>query len=564
MKKSLIFLFTFLISIAMQCVGNRSDAFVMYNVSNWNMLLTWGSTNSYMRPLWNSSTLDWSIYNPNSDWYYTTNPSWQWSMYRIFSNMNYNLVRMTSSTCDNNGYFSYASAWNNINSVGQANWITGWYMTNTSSSSPTVQIYSSNSAFWQCVSYNIAGITYSLNWEWIDFIYQSSTPWRQVYSLPSRAGSSVSWQWSTYNLTNVVPYMNSRIFFDDDDNFFMQVSAWWAVANWFLVTNPSLTEDNIFYVAPRMWKAWSTTISTTASWQYLFGIKRLDSAVDNISRSKSYTITRGWNYIFPPWFAPSYYWEQWIIYTEDLSFIAPPDSAWNTTWDNVHYSAITQAIDSVKNVLSNAWNVICKSTNGANIYQNDFEKYLWTYAYYQRFCDANVYAPTPYDDWWTRNHFTLQWLFTRVKQSASDLLSFWTYSNNDNVCRYAEYLSGRVNAFINSIDCNSCDIEYLRALQSDYWTNVIDSNNCIVPTAIKENVVTIDWLYASWTLADPSYANSQSVASKLLETFYVPFMSGYQSVVVPTCFAWESAPYMNYLLYWVFAIYIYLLFKLLH
>ena len=550
-----IFLFVVL-WIAVQFISSSSYAF---NISELN--ISWDWVRAFWQAYWNLNNNSVSTCSWNSDcnlsyqllyddmcyiW------AWNWKYYTPTSSEYYTVIN--TSACQ-----SPTTIW-------------GYYYW-SSSRDPWAE-FSILLDYWNYYMF-VPWVSFTNNWEGIDFGYIRGSQWKVVYSVPSRAWFVVEYWDNTYTMTKVFVYPNRFIFSTSDGSFMFEVGAGWTVANWFFVIDPSAVSNNLYFVDSVQQKARSTTINSdlardlllwnTAYWTVFSGWNFW-----NIFDT-SYTLTTvAWGSIFPsgfgPWYQDSTF---WFSYQEDLDFIAPSVGSWNdsggawdwgwSSWGPEEVQESLSLLDAIQWVLDARWERICKSTNGALLYQNDFEQYLWTYAKYKSNCENNVYAPTPYDNWtWSQRSLKALWSW----------IQSWFYSlvwdtNNENVCAYADYLSWRVNAFVNSIDCSTCKLQYLSALQYDYWSGVI-TNGCINASFLLESVKEVHEEVLSWTIHDPTNDNVNKMASKLLDTFKVPFMSGYNSIITPTCYYWQNYQRANYLLYGIFALYIFILFKLLH
>ena len=366
-------------------------------------------------------------------------------------------------------------------------------------------------------------IIYSLDLEFTDIPSDNTNTWsNDIYVAPSVDFNTCVWKyWTVSNLAQQLQILENNI----------SLSDW----TW------SYSYTTYQYILERI-----TNFDWLLSWS-------LDVQINNYTLDK--TLVSAVNNV---WIMSQESPHAYLYYLNQA--ISNKTSPWNIIstycWTNPDSQVNTSLISALEGVLDAQWNVICKTYSGANVYQNDLEKIIWSYNYYKVRCDNNIYAPTPYDNW-TWSVWSLKSFWSWVQSGVSNIFSENT--NNTNVCAYADYLGDLYYSFLGSVDCSTCNQSYITSLQHDYQADI-----CNNPEELLENSTQINADILSWTIIDPTNDNVSRMAWKLLDTFKTPYMSWYRAIITPTCYYWKDYERANYFLYGVFAVYIYILFKLLH
>lgn len=165
------------------------------------------------------------------------------------------------------------------------------------------------------------------NGEWMDMIRTVYQNWEHksiIYTLPSRtAYKRTSKSWISYMFTQIYFYHNQFILYDPVKEFWLSFLGKMNIVWWAVFSNPSLTDDNLWFVDYIHKKAYSATITNTAAWKRLLWTDVSKERLQAVNWTKSYTIN-SWGFSFlPPRFKINKQGGSGYQYIEDIEFTSP-------------------------------------------------------------------------------------------------------------------------------------------------------------------------------------------------------------------------------------------------
>lgn len=254
-----------------------------------------------------------------------------------------------------------------------------WYMTFDGKTSSYSSISSNNTSCseWAILGNFFAPKDYSFPWnewiygnnfsyvnskkngEWMDMIRTVYENWVHktiIYTLPSRtAYKRTSNAGIDYMFTQIYFYHNQFILYDPVKEFWLSFLGKMNIVWWAVFSNPSLTDDNLWFVDYIHKKAYSATITNTAAWKRLLWTDVSKERLQAVNWTKSYTINPWGSSFLPPRFKIDKQGGSGYQYIEDIEFTVPDWNAGNPnnqqTGQNqtlVEYNACFKYYNSIK------------------------------------------------------------------------------------------------------------------------------------------------------------------------------------------------------------------------